>query len=539
MQDEQHVRDVLGRSNLLPYINKNFNLHLNINTVDGHTPLGKNMHNFLSGAIEKNKGKLPELLQKHKAMLSQDKNFHLNLEDFLTCVWGEFTFGPDMHAELYTKMRGYVLKTSRHVFYNNQMAYIPLLGWLSTKYYRSQIEDDIRQINEHLRACILRCVEVRNSFDKPATKEEENIVKHYDCMIGEYYSQMVDTYGEHTAMNYTIGNAYLSFLVYDFVYGILLDISLRAGTEPQVNFMDTLLNDPKLEENYIYESVKNMFMFPLRFRTIRESYQGPTGLYLQKGDRCILNLKKAKQYFSFGPRSCVGFRMFPNLMHEYLNLFKNSDVITQPQQIQRGSDVNIPMITSTHQLQIVHRTYFKSVIPSYQKVTDKGIFISYDVVDLYRRPRLARALALKIFNIFTNEKLEAIIAPEARGLPLAGMLMQLLTGDEPLVFIRKPNKLPGKTYSSGEYKTAYSTDILEISDESQYESNDLRKIKGKRVMLIDDGVATFGTNRACIDLIERCGAKVARIITINNYHYVNKIDEFRKYESITSNFFDF
>jgi adenine/guanine phosphoribosyltransferase-like PRPP-binding protein len=520
LQDQDSVRDVLNKNNYLPFMNKNFNLHLNINTVDSDSQLWRDMHNFLSCAVEKNKDKLPGLFQKHRGLLMQDKEFHDNLEDFLLHVWSEFTFGPDMTVKLYGAMRKLVLKTSRFVFYRNKLAYIPFVGWWTTKLYKFLMHSELDMINALLKNSILQIAQNQRS-----------------CMIGEYYSKMQEKYG-NKAMEYTLGNAYLSFLVYDFVYGILLDMTLRLGAEPQINLVTKLLADEKEKNKYIYDSVKNMFMFPFRFRIIKDNYEGKTQAF-KKGDYCLLNLKKAGEYFSYGPRHCVGYKMFPNIMTGYLELFKDCDLITQPIEIVRWPDINIPMIVSNHTVSIIHQADFKAVIPSYEaKIQDKSRTV-YDVVDIYRQPKLVRALASKIANIFRAGKFEAIVVPEARGLPLAGMVLAQLEGDEPLVFIRKPGKLPGKTYSSGEYKTAYSTDILEISDESQYDESDKRKLRGKQAMLIDDGVASFGTNFTCIKLAEKCGSTVGRIITFNNYNYAKKIDEFRGYEEITSSFFEF
>ncbi len=66
--------------------------------------------------------------------------------------------------------------------------------------------------------------------------------------------------------------------------------------------------------------------------------------------------------------------------------------------------------------------------------------------------------------------------------------------------IRKPGKLPYATIAM-EYQLEYGSDRLEVHSDALK--------PGARVLLLDDVLATGGTMRACIDLIEQAGAEVA------------------------------
>jgi adenine phosphoribosyltransferase len=107
---------------------------------------------------------------------------------------------------------------------------------------------------------------------------------------------------------------------------------------------------------------------------------------------------------------------------------------------------------------------------------------------------LAQALLLERAQAFAPD---AIVAVEARGF-LFGAPLALDLG-VPLVPVRKPGKLPGDTHSV-DYGLEYGTDRLEIHSDAL--------VRGARVLLVDDLLATGGTVRAAADLVERLGADV-------------------------------
>ena len=65
--------------------------------------------------------------------------------------------------------------------------------------------------------------------------------------------------------------------------------------------------------------------------------------------------------------------------------------------------------------------------------------------------------------------------------------------------IRKPGKLPYATIAQ-EYQLEYGADRLEIHSDAL--------AAGRRVLLIDDVLATGGTMRACCDLVQSTGAEL-------------------------------
>ena len=96
---------------------------------------------------------------------------------------------------------------------------------------------------------------------------------------------------------------------------------------------------------------------------------------------------------------------------------------------------------------------------------------------------------------------DLVVGPESRGfifgVPIAYNL------HKPFIPIRKKGKLPCETVSI-QYELEYGTAELEMHRDS---------VKpGQRVVIIDDLIATGGTNEAMIKLIEGLGGKVVKTV---------------------------
>jgi adenine phosphoribosyltransferase len=89
-----------------------------------------------------------------------------------------------------------------------------------------------------------------------------------------------------------------------------------------------------------------------------------------------------------------------------------------------------------------------------------------------------------------------ILAMDARGFMLAGALAYKRAIG--FAMARKPGKLPGESISS-DYQREYGSATIEIQPE---------RIKGERVLIVDDVLATGGTIEAAASLLRQIGKDV-------------------------------
>ncbi len=140
-------------------------------------------------------------------------------------------------------------------------------------------------------------------------------------------------------------------------------------------------------------------------------------------------------------------------------------------------------------------------------------------------PLLANGKALsytvKMMSKYAKDA-DVIVGPDARGFlfgtPVAAKLKK------PFIMVRKAKKLPGEVIRK-EYKYEYSTNTLEMQKN--------RIFPGQKVVVIDDILATGGTTKAIIDLIESQGAIVQRVIFLLELTNLKGLDKYHGIEVIS------
>lgn len=120
-----------------------------------------------------------------------------------------------------------------------------------------------------------------------------------------------------------------------------------------------------------------------------------------------------------------------------------------------------------------------------------------DVTTLFLDPRGFRLAIDQLLSPYVGQRIDKVAGLEARGFILGGAVAhQLSVGFVP---IRKKGKLPGKTIEQ-DYILEYGEATVEIHDDCLQ--------PGEKVLLVDDLLATGGTAKAGIALIEKLGAEV-------------------------------
>ncbi len=126
-----------------------------------------------------------------------------------------------------------------------------------------------------------------------------------------------------------------------------------------------------------------------------------------------------------------------------------------------------------------------------------------DFTPLLRDPA-GLALAVELMaNPYRGQNIELVIGAESRGFIFGIALAQALSAG--FVPVRKVGKLPSAK-KRVDYALEYGTDSLEIHTDAI--------VKGQRVLLVDDLLATGGTMKACCQLVQEMGAEIVGITVL-------------------------
>lgn len=145
-------------------------------------------------------------------------------------------------------------------------------------------------------------------------------------------------------------------------------------------------------------------------------------------------------------------------------------------------------------------------VPDFPK---KGILF-YDITSILARPEAFKYCIDSMIELYRNEQIDAVAAIESRGFVFAAPFADRL--GIPFILIRKKGKLPGATISRS-YQLEYGQAEIEVHE---YDVP-----KGKRVLVVDDLIATGGTLKAATDLIAAAGATVAGLFGVVGLPFLN------------------
>ena len=133
-------------------------------------------------------------------------------------------------------------------------------------------------------------------------------------------------------------------------------------------------------------------------------------------------------------------------------------------------------------------------IPDFPK---PGILF-YDITTLLKDRVAYREAIDLMLEPYRGEQIDIVVGMESRGFIFSSaMAYQLNAG---LVPVRKLGKLPAET-TTVEYALEYGSNTLEIHRDAIH--------AGQRVLIVDDLLATGGTVKGTIELVERLHGEVA------------------------------
>src|SRR3954465_11868507 len=138
-------------------------------------------------------------------------------------------------------------------------------------------------------------------------------------------------------------------------------------------------------------------------------------------------------------------------------------------------------------------------IPDFPK---KGILFR-DITPLLADPSGIAMAVEMLANPFRGKNIDLVVGAESRGFIFGTAVACCLSAG--FVVVRKPGKLPHQRISMT-YELEYGKDTLEMHADAI--------VKGQRVLVVDDLLATGGTMKACCRMVEQLGGTIAGIAVL-------------------------
>lgn len=154
-------------------------------------------------------------------------------------------------------------------------------------------------------------------------------------------------------------------------------------------------------------------------------------------------------------------------------------------------------------------------VPDFPK---QGIVFK-DLMPLVADPDAFRETIERLADWARPKRPDLILGAEARGFIFGGALAYVLGAG--FVAARKPGKLPWTTVKAT-YELEYGTDTLEVHSDAIG--------SGARVIVLDDVLATGGTAKAKVELVEKAGGAVVGVGFVVELGFLNGRDRLAGYD---------
>ncbi|MNX03703.1 Adenine phosphoribosyltransferase [compost metagenome] len=145
-------------------------------------------------------------------------------------------------------------------------------------------------------------------------------------------------------------------------------------------------------------------------------------------------------------------------------------------------------------------------VPDYPK---PGIVFK-DITPLLKDATAFERVVTAIADHYRNQRIDYVVGIESRGFIFGAAVATALKAG--FIPVRKPGKLPHLTHRC-EYALEYGTDALEIHQDAVE--------AGKRVLIVDDVLATGGTAAAAVELVTCTGGQVAGLAFLIELGFLN------------------
>ncbi len=163
------------------------------------------------------------------------------------------------------------------------------------------------------------------------------------------------------------------------------------------------------------------------------------------------------------------------------------------------------------------KTDLKQYIRNVPDFPKKGI-VFRDITTLLKDPIALKETIEHLYESTKGLKIDKVVGIESRGFMFGAMLAEKLNVG--FVTLRKPGKLPAETEKEF-YDLEYGKDSIEIHKDAIS--------KGERVLVHDDLLATGGTAKAAINLVEKLGGQVVQVLFLIELSFLNGREKLKGY----------
>jgi adenine phosphoribosyltransferase len=162
-----------------------------------------------------------------------------------------------------------------------------------------------------------------------------------------------------------------------------------------------------------------------------------------------------------------------------------------------------------------------SMIRDVPDFPEEGILFK-DITTLLRDPEAFHEAIELMAERVKGLKIDLLVAVESRGFILGAPLAYKLGAG--FVPVRKPGKLPADTISA-EYSLEYGINKLEVHTDAIQ--------PGQNVFVVDDLLATGGSSKTAIELVERLGGKVVGVGFLIELLFLHGMDKLAGYNAFS------
>ena len=141
-----------------------------------------------------------------------------------------------------------------------------------------------------------------------------------------------------------------------------------------------------------------------------------------------------------------------------------------------------------------------------------------DITPLLASKEASAVCLEKLLAQVDGQHVDKVVGIESRGFFFGMLLAQKLNAG--FVPARKSGKLPYHTVKEP-YQLEYGMDALEIHEDAI--------LKGERVLIHDDVLATGGTARAVCNLVEKLGGEIVQCNFIMELMFLNGKEKLKRY----------